>query len=78
MRFPLKMLRLIISSPQLKGRHADQRKNGRNHPEPDYNRRLGPSLLFEVMMERGHGENAFACQFEGDHLDDDGNSFENE
>src|SRR3954449_9140201 len=45
-------------SPQLQRGEAGQRQHHRDDPEPDHDLRLGPALLFEMMMQRRHPEHA--------------------
>src|SRR5882757_6390724 len=77
---PAKEVTGIIAgrSPQLQRGQAGQRQHYRDDPEPDHDLRFGPTLLFEMMMQRRHPEHAFAGQLERHHLDDDRYRFQHE
>src|SRR5882762_10220395 len=67
---PLSMPRSIIRSPQLQGGEAGHRQDGGDDPETEDDGGLGPALLFEVMVQRRHAEDAAPGPFEGQDLDD--------
>src|SRR5450631_3293115 len=58
------------SSAQLQRGEAGQRQHHRNDPEPNHDLRLGPALLFEMVMQRRHAEDALAGELEGGDLHD--------
>src|SRR4051794_5931175 len=66
------------SSPQLQGRKAGQRQHHRNDPEPDHDLRLGPALLFEMVMQWRHAEDALAGELERGDLHDHRDSLQHE
>src|SRR5262249_10903693 len=68
----------IICSPELEGCKPGQRQDRGYDPEADHDRRFGPSLLLEVMMQRRHAKHAATGQLEGDDLHDHRCSFEHE
>ena len=51
-------------SPQLQAREAHEREEDGDDPEANDDLRLGPALLFVVMMDRRHQEDALAGQLE--------------
>src|ERR1700722_14115863 len=53
---------------QFQRRQREQRKHQRRDPEADNNFRLRPAHQFEVMMQRGHLEDAFFAQLIRAHL----------
>src|SRR5260221_9662292 len=75
---PAKEVTGINVSPQFQRGEAGQRQHHRNDPEPDHDLRLGPALLFEMMMQRRHPEHALSGQLERHHLHDHGDGFEHE
>src|SRR5690606_6769742 len=60
-----------VTLTQLQRGEADEGKDHGDDPEPDHHRRFLPSLLFEMVVEWGHSEDAFSGQLEGHHLNDD-------
>src|SRR3989338_4262222 len=60
----------IVSSPQLQRAQGEQRENQRGNPETDDDLRLLPPDELEVVVERGHAEDAPAGQLEGADLQD--------
>src|SRR5882757_6728580 len=84
-RLPLKTLIgvMIVIAPatisaQLQGGQPDQRQHDGNDPEADHDLRLGPALLFIMVVDRRHCENAFSRQLERHHLHNDRHRFEHE
>src|SRR5216684_2457221 len=67
---PLSMPRSIIRSPQLQGGETGHRQDGGDDPEAEDDRRLGPALLLEMVMQRRHAEDAAAGPAIGQDLDD--------
>src|SRR4051812_7274253 len=61
----------VIGSPQLQRRQAYEGQHDRNDPEANDDLRLLPPLLLEVMVDRGHPEDALAGELERANLDDD-------
>src|ERR1700733_11863977 len=65
-------------SPQLQRGEAGQRQHHRDDPEPDHDLRFSPAQLFEMMMDRGHPEDALAGELERGHLHNHRNRFQHE
>src|SRR3954471_11312806 len=76
--FPAMRERSIIALPQLQGRETDQGEDRCDDPEADHDRRLGPALLLEMMMQRRHHEDAAPGQLERRDLDDHRHGLEHE
>src|SRR6266446_4903557 len=75
---PLSTPRSIIGSPQLQGGEAGHRQDGGDDPEAEDDRRLGPALLLEMVMQRRHAEDAAAGPAIGQDLHDDRHGLEHE
>src|SRR5216684_5406020 len=75
---PLSTARSIIRSPQLQGGEAGHRQDGGDDPEAEDDRRLGPALLLEMVMQRRHAEDAAAGPAIGQDLDDHRHGLEDE
>src|SRR5580693_426565 len=73
-RFPER----ITLSPKLQARQADEGQQYREDPETDDDLRLGPPLLFVVMVDGGHEENALARELERTHLNHHAHRLEEE
>src|SRR5258705_2568823 len=67
-----------FSLSQLQRRQPGERQHDRDDPEADYDLRLRPSELLEVMMQRRHLEDALAGELERKHLHDHRHRFEHE
>ena len=66
-------------STELEGCHAEDGEEEREHPEPEDDLVFMPSLEFEMVVDGGHGEDAFAvAQLVAAHLQDDGHGFHDE
>src|ERR1700744_842949 len=65
-------------SSDLQRRQTDHREDHRDDPKPDHDSWLRPALLFEVMMQRRHQEDAPAGTLVPEHLDDDGDRLQHE
>src|SRR6185369_9416452 len=66
------------TSPQFQGGKADQRQHRGDDPEADHHGWLRPALLFVMVMQRRHAEDALAGQFERGNLHDDRNGLDDE
>src|SRR5262249_22307164 len=53
----------------------EQRKNQRGNPEAHDHLGFAPAQQFEMVMNRGHAEDALPSQLERKHLQDDGERF---
>src|SRR5215831_15846987 len=69
---------MAARSTQLQGGEAGERQHHGDDPEADHDLRLSPAELFEMMMDRGHLEDALARQLEGGDLHDHGDRFQHE
>src|SRR5579863_9715381 len=56
------------SSPQLQSRERKERENERCDPEAHDDFRFAPAEKLEMMMQRGHAEDALARELERAHL----------
>src|SRR6185437_5255467 len=65
-------------SSQLESGESGEDEEERDDPEPHDHLRLRPALELEVVMERGHAEDATAGQLEGYDLEDDRGGLEHE
>src|SRR4051795_10924766 len=65
-------------SPELEGRQTRQREHEADDPEADHDRRLGPAEMLEMMVDRGHEEDALAGPLVDQHLDHDAQGFDDE
>src|SRR5690606_37794689 len=59
----------IMALSQLHGGEAGEGQHGRDDPEADHHRRLRPAHLLEVVVDRGHQEDALAGGLEVGDLD---------
>src|SRR4051794_40492382 len=65
-------------SSDLQGRQTDQRQDHRNDPKSNNDRRLGPALLLEMMVQRGHEEDPLAGALVPEDLNDDRHRLDDE
>src|SRR5204863_551663 len=65
-------------SPELKGAEARQRQHEADDPEADYDRRFGPAEMLEMVVDRGHQEDALAGALVDRDLDDDAQGLDDE
>ncbi len=66
---------IMTASPQLQGGKAEHGKADGDDPEADHHLALGPALLFEMVVDRRHEEDAPAGHLEEADLDDDRRAF---
>src|SRR5262249_25354826 len=67
-----------IASPELEGCERYECQKDADDPEPDDDLRLGPPLLFVVVVDRRHQEHAAPGELEGDDLRDDADGLDEE
>src|SRR5690348_4645812 len=72
------VMSIIARSPELQRGETGDRQDRGDDPEADDDGGLLPALLFEVMVERRHAEDALAGEPEARHLDDDRDRFQHE
>src|SRR5512142_391380 len=61
----------VSISPDLERAHGEKRQDDGDDPEADDDLRLGPALELEVVVDRGHAEDALARRLVREHLEDD-------
>src|SRR6476620_4010150 len=72
------VFRYSLSSSQLHRGEAQQREDEGHDPETDHHLGFLPAAELEVVVERGHAEDALAAQLEGEDLQDDGEGLDDE